>query len=395
MFYCGVWCNDQAEYAAPALALFGEEERAVVLNCLRVLGANFDWERGLVPYSVEVDGGYIGRVDRGDAAMFAWGAALFMLVVGREEMSREVFGYVKFVCDLLMGKMAEGGVIRSESDELEGRFATGDANLSVNCLAILGLLSGAEVAREVGEWRLGEVYEEAAEALREAAHKYFGVDDARRYAYYEGCKDARGWACLTALAGLEDGLDALRYVLSELWVGGDQAVEKNGGGVLVSEESSDIWDRCTLYAIRVAFRAGLVEEGSEKLSEYATKRDSSGDALPFAVENNGSYAQLSAESGLLIRVFTEGLLGMEFKHGRTMTLRPRCPTNWEKYSVCDVYYLNVCLEFKIEKTGMGIRLEVDSSISSAAAEFSNGRLVLLRVSKQNALTLTSEELYAL
>lgn len=380
MFYCGVWCNDQVEYAAPALTLFGEEERAVALNCLRVLGRTFDKERRLVPYSVEVDGGYVGRVDRGDAGMFGWGGSLFMLAVGNEELSREVFAYVRFVCGLLVRKVAEGRVVLSESDELEGRFAAGDANLSVNCLAILGLLSGAEAAREVGEGRLAEEYEESAETLRKAVHNYFEVDEAKRYAYYKGCKDARGWACLTALAGLRDGLDALKYVLRELWVGDDREVGKRGEGVLVSEESNDIWDRCTLYAIRAAFRAGLVEEGSERLAEYARRRDSSIDALPFAVENNESCVQLSAESGLLIRVFTEGLLGIEFKHGRKMKLQPRCPANWDRYSVCSVCYLNLCLDFRIEKTGMGIHLEVRSAVCSATAEFSNGTLLSLRVS---------------
>lgn len=391
MFYCGVWCNDQAEYAIPALALFGQEERAVALNSLRVLAQRFDTRSGFVPYSVEIDGGYVGRLDRGDAAMFGWGAALFALAVGEHGVSTEVFGYVKFVCDLLLQKVVKGGVIRSVSDELEGRFETGDANLSVNCLAILALMSGAEVAREAGECTLGEDYMKAAEALRSETHMYFRVDDARRYAYYKGCKDARGWACLTALAGLPDGLDALRYVLENLWVEDVQLADNNCEGVLVSSWSGSIWDRCTLYAIRAAFRAGLVADGSKKLEDFARSRAINVNAVPFVVENNESYAQLSAESGLLIRVFIEGLLGMEFRHGRTMTLRPRCPPDWSHYSVCSVFYLNLHLDFRVEKTMMGMRLDVSSQPNTAVIECSHGTLVHLHVSEQNILTLNAAE----
>ena len=82
MFYCGVWCNDQVEYTAPLTPYLyppNSTEHSAIRQSLRTLYEYFDIYSKQIPYSVEIDGGYIGRLDRGDAAMFALGASQYLL----------------------------------------------------------------------------------------------------------------------------------------------------------------------------------------------------------------------------------------------------------------------------------------------------------------------------
>ena len=83
MFYCGVWCNDQAEYAAPVFPLIhgpGTRERTAMGQSLSVIADHFNHAyRNHVPYSIEIDGRYIGQLDHGDAGVYFLGAAKFLL----------------------------------------------------------------------------------------------------------------------------------------------------------------------------------------------------------------------------------------------------------------------------------------------------------------------------
>lgn len=375
MFYAGVWCNDQAEYAAPVLAMLGSKgsrEREVALNSLRVLAQYFDREKGTLAYSVEIDGGYVGKLDRGDAAMFAWGAAKVILTVAENEVTAEVFPWVQFACDLLIAKIENSAadVVTSESDELEGRFSTGKANLSVNCIAILALETASEAALTASEPSLSAKYTAAASSLRGSAERHFRTSDRREYAYYSGCNDARGWVVLTALAGLPRGDAALRHVLKDLW---------SEEGVLTSAEASVTWDRCTLYTVRALFANGLVEEGEEMLRVLAGRRVREGVAAPYMVENNESFAQLAAESALLVRVVTEGLLGIEVRSGRVIKLRPRCPVGWGKYEVKKVCFADVLIDFRVERDASGMRVEVTVDRWTGWQEFAGGREIKLSV----------------
>lgn len=381
MFYAGVWCNDQAEYACPALVMLGgrgSREREAALNSLRVLARYFDRKRGALPYSVEIDGGYVGQLDRGDAGMFAWGAAKVVLTIAEREVTEEVFPWVMFACDVLLGKMAGSpqGVVRSESDELEGRFPTGDANFSVNCIAILALETASEAALTADDASLSAQYADAASSLRASVERHFHVADSREYAYYSGCPDARGWVCLGALARLSRGEAALGHALCELW---------RDDGVLTSEKAAVVWDRCTLYAIRAAFEAGLVEEGGKRLKEFARRRVCEGAAAPYAVENNESLAQLAAESALLVRVVTESLLGMSVRSGRVVKMVPRCPGEWGRYSVRQVFFADACLDFRVERTPGGLLIEVTVGRWVGCEEFKDGTELSLSVPEPPAI----------
>lgn len=348
MYYSGVWCNDQAEYAAPVLAMLGGHKsraREAAIHSLEVIARWFDYGSNFIPYSVEIDGGYIGALDRGDAAMFAWGASLTLLTVGDPTVTARLFPHITFASNIILEKIRQcrHGVVPSQSDELEGRYPTGEINLSVNCISVLALECASEAALEAGKRILAEKYASASQELRFNVHKYFQVSDSKIYEYYKSCPDSRGWACLTALAGLSEGKEALRYSLVDLW---------RTDGVLTSSDSGEVWDRCTLYAIRAAFQSGLVELGIQRFIEYAT-RTTTGPAAPFAVENNGSRAQLSAESGLVLRIITEGMLGLKILAGGEIELRPISIIDWPVYSVTGIYIRDVCLDFSVRHCDSG------------------------------------------
>lgn len=372
MFFCGVWCNDQAEYAAPALAFLGAPKsraREAAINSVLALGKYFDYQSESIPYSVEIDGGYVGRLDRGDAAMFAWGTSLLALTIADGDVTEKLFPLISFACGLLHNKLAQSrsGVIPSQSDELEGRFPTGEANLSTNCLAILAFETAAQVAVEANDPFLRQEYISSARTLRLNAHRYFACDGEQKYAYYNGCPDARGWACLAALAGLPDGKEALKYCLSKLWC---------DDGVLVSSSNTAVWDRTTLYAIRAAYRCGLVEIATEKLLQYSKRRFTQGPSVPFAVENTDSWAQLAAESALFVRVILEGLLGIEVLSNRRLLLAPRCPKLWPSYVVERVHFADVFLTFRVSVLRRSTSVEVESGSGSCSTEFQDGHLLL-------------------
>lgn len=385
MFYSGVWCNDQAEYVGPLLGMLGGADSAVCgagLNSLRAIARFFDHERDRVPYSVEVDGGYLGWLDRGDAAMFAWGASLFIMTVGEDGVLKELYPHVKFCCEVILAKM-EGcveGVVTSESDELEGRFPTGKANLSVNCTSILALESTSAVAISAGHEfaKFAEECRSGACRLRRNVEVYFGVEDERRYAYYSGCKVGRGWACLAGMARLRFGKDATRYVLEKMW---------SEEGVLTAEGEEDVWDRESLYAIRSGFGCGLVDLATARWIELTERRLTRGRAVPYMQENNDSCAQLSAESALYVRVVTEGLLGMQVRGWRMAALRPRCPSGWGGFEVGNVFFAGGWLSFEVLRIEGGLRIMVDGDGGLSKIDLIGDDMGLLTVNKDGTIQL--------
>lgn len=389
MYYCGVWTNDQAEYAAPILAMFGKREREVAVNSMSMLANKFEPEReeAEVAYSVEVDGGYIGRLDRGDAAMFAWGLGSFLLSSGCG--FEEGWNCIQFLLGILEKKLERGGgIIMSQSDELEGRYPTGTCNLSTNCLAVLAFDVAAEVAKEMGARQQEEKWRSLKENLKSRFRDIFWVGGRKRFQYFQGCDDARGWACLTALAGIQEGADALKFIIDEMW---------STDGVLVSSKSSEVWDRCTLYAMIAAFRVGLVEEGIAKLKQFVRRKNPQG--IPGPVENNREWARLSAESGLLVRVVTEGLLGItpqaavSFGEGNghsrgryiVMKLLVRCPQEWNEYTVENVNYRDVSLTFVVMRRSDMLVLRVTNDNVGAKVEFREGAEVEMMISTKEDL----------
>lgn len=396
MFYCGVWCNDQAEYASPVFPILhspGSLQREAMEQSIRVLTQYFDTATGQIPYSVEIDGGYIGRLDRGDAAMFALGASQYLLAADDPSFSQEFFPAISLACEIICDRIAShpDGILPSQSDELEGRFPTGDANLSVNCLAILALEFASKAAHHLDDTRTSRKYLEMTKNLRNSVHEYFRNFEPWQYDYFHDCPDVRGWICLTALAGLPNGNDALAYALTHLW-----SSDTGMMGVRTSSESDDVWDRCTLYAIRAAFASGqqpLVELGLSRLEEYSRRRIWTGASAPYAVENETGGAQLAAESALVIRIFTEGLLGLTLHAGRKFSLQVVCPHAWNRFQVDDMWICGMLISVKIaavRKAGIKdrvLRVTVNMDCGSLSAQLENNKKMFVTLPQNDGVAL--------
>ena len=68
-------------------------------------------------------------------------------------------------------------MIASDSDELEGRFPAGEANLSTSCLYYDALISAAYLAKELGKSEeVIQKYQQQAAELRLAIKNYFEAE---------------------------------------------------------------------------------------------------------------------------------------------------------------------------------------------------------------------------
>ena len=92
-YYAGTWCNDEVEYAGPWFALTGD---ALLLeasmNAYRQYLPFMANDYAPIPSSVIAEGRdyWNGAGDRGDAAMWAYGASRFVLTAGRRDWAEEL-----------------------------------------------------------------------------------------------------------------------------------------------------------------------------------------------------------------------------------------------------------------------------------------------------------------
>ncbi len=88
-YYAATWCNDQVEYAGPFFALTGDPIAfEASLNAYEQYIPFLDDDYHQIPSSVIAEGRDIweGAGDRGDATMYLYGASLFCLYSGKEEV---------------------------------------------------------------------------------------------------------------------------------------------------------------------------------------------------------------------------------------------------------------------------------------------------------------------
>ena len=333
-YYGGVWANDQAEYANPLFGYLGDvlcHEASV--NCYEKFATELSSRFRPLPSSFEVEGDVIWRScgDRGDAAMIASGASRYALARGEKAMAEKLWPLIVWCLEFCRRKTDERGIVLSDTDELEGRFPTGEANLSTSCLAYDGYRRAADLAGELGHTELAEQYSAAAAALELAIEKHFGaeVEGFTTYRYYEANTTLRAWLCLPLVMGLAEGTrrdGTIAALLSpQLWTSDGLATESG---------DTVFWDRATLYALRGLFVAGATEIALEKLIAY-THRRLLGEHVPYAVEAHpeGSQAHLSAESALYCRILTEGLFGIVPRGLEHFDVTPRLPDGWNGMSL--------------------------------------------------------------
>lgn len=325
-YYAATWCNDQVEYAGPYFAYTGDESLIEAsLNAYRMYMPFMSDRYEPIPSSVIAEGidYWNGAGDRGDAAMYLYGASRFALTVGDRAIARELWPAIRWCAEYCERKKNAAGVIASDRDELEGRFPSGDANLCTSTLCYAGLLAAASLAEELGED--GAVYRERAEELRTAIESFFGytIHGIPAYRYYEGCEVMRSWICMPLCVGIYDRAKATVDALTSEYL-------MRPDGFLTAEGSETIWDRSTLYSLRGIFASGYTDRAWELLDRYVNNR-LLGERVPYAVEAypEGGRRHLSGESALFCKIILEGMLDLTPTGTASCTVKPTLPAGMD------------------------------------------------------------------
>jgi len=358
-YYTGVWANDQAEYSGPFFPYLGYDiGNEAALNAYLMFKKNIPEGDGNFWSSFEMEGELTCcGGDRGDAAMIAFGASQFALASGKTEIGEELWPLIEWSLEYCERQKNEAGVITSDSDEMEGRISTGDANLSTSSLYYGALTNASVLAASIGRSKnIVKTYKKRAEDLKLAIEDYFGaeIEGLETYQYFDGHQYLRHWICLPLVMDINDRKEGtLDALFSKLWTDNGVRVEYNPE----LPEPNLFWDRGTLYAFRGAFKAGAADRGLEKLHAFSQTR-LLGFHVPYVVEAwpEGNMAHLSAESALYCRIFTEGLLGIMGTGFNSFTLQPQLPASWHHLSLENVKAFGATFDIEVTRTGSNFQI---------------------------------------
>lgn len=355
-YYAAVWCNDQAEYSGPWFAFTGDK------TLLEAAETAYRWYIPFmdetyepIPSSVIAEGldYWNGAGDRGDAAMYLYGASSYCLTRGDREQAKALWSSIQWCAEYCKRKVNEHGVIASDSDELETRFPAGDANLCTSSLCCMGLRAAAQIADEFGETDLAADYRKRAQELSVAMDAFFGatVSGYETYRYYDGNDVLRSWICMPLCADLftraKGTVDALTG--PELFT---------DDGLLSQEGSSTVWDRSTLYGLRGIFRAGYTEKAFTFLQQYCRTR-LLGERVPYAIEAfpEGNKRHLSAESALFAQIVLFGLLGITPTGFSRFTLSPTLPAELDHLTLENIHAFGKTFGIHVTHDGWEVRCD--------------------------------------
>lgn len=211
-----------------------------------------------LPSSIVAEGDTVwkGAGDRGDQAMIAYGASRYALAYGNADSAKKLWPLISWCLEYSRRHLDKDGVVESKSDELEGRFPSGKANLSTNCLYYDALISAAYLSKQLQlPIDQSNKYEEEAKALKSNIEKYFSanVSGYETYKYYETNNVLRAWICMPLAMGIygrsAGTIDAL--FSPKLWT---------ADGLATQAGESTFWDRSTLYALRGYCKQGRLRE---------------------------------------------------------------------------------------------------------------------------------------
>ncbi len=322
-YYAAIWANDQAEYINPYFPFTGYEYgNASALNSFNHFARFMNNEWKPIPSSIVAEGLDIwnGVGDRGDAAMIAYGASRYLLARANRVEAEQLWPLITWCLDYCNHRLNEGGVVASDTDELENRFPSGDANLCTSSLYYDALISAACLAQELGKGNAA-IYRKQAAALRKNMETYFGsaVEGFDTYAYYKGNDILRSWISIPLTVGIDERAEATINALF----------------------SPRLWTENGVYAV------GETEKATDYLHRYSTTR-LLGEHVPYAIEAwpEGGQRHLSAESGLYGRIITEGMFGIRPIGFNSFTLTPRLPQAWDHMALRKIRAFGA--EFDIE-----------------------------------------------
>jgi hypothetical protein len=360
-YYAAIWANDQAEYINPFFPYLGYDygiESA--LNAYRHFVRFMNPEYKPIPSSIIAEGTDIwnGAGDRGDAAMIAYGAARFALSQGDRKIAEELWPLIEWCLEFNKRKLNTEGVVSSDSDELEGRFPSGDANLCTSSLYYDALVSSDYLGKSLGKDKKQlSAYRKQAATLKTNIENHFGANvmGFETYRYYEGNDKLRAWICIPLTVNILDRkkgtIDAL--FSPELWT---------ADGLASQAGDKTFWDRSTLYALRGVFAAADTKRGLEFLKYYSNRR-LLGEHVPYPVEAypEGNQRHLSAESGLYCRIFTEGLFGIRPTSLNSFAITPQLPEEWDFMKLRNVHGYGKKFDIVVKRESGKIHLTITCS----------------------------------
>lgn len=350
-YYAAIWANDQAEYINPFFAFLGDETgNKSAMNAFRLFARYMNPEYKPIPSSIidQGDGVWKGAKDRGDMAMIAYGAGRYALAYGNIDSAKVLWPLIEWCLEYLKRNINEDGVVFSDSDELEGRFPAGKANLNTSSLYYDALVSAVNLGKLVGVPAAQlKNYEKEAKQIRGNIEKYFGatVDGFATYRYYKGNDTLRAWITTPLTVDIFDRKQGTINALfsSRLWT-------EDGLASLAGNKT--FWDRSTLYGLRGAFAAGETEKALTFL-QYFSKRRLLGEHVPYAVEAypEGNQRHLSAESGLYCRIYTEGMFGMRPTGFNSFNCTPRLPAGWNNMALRNIHSFGRVFDLEVTRAG--------------------------------------------
>jgi len=336
-YYAAIWANDQAEYINPFFAFLGDEiANKSAMNAYRLFARYMNAEYKPIPSSIiaEGEGTWHGAKDRGDMAMIAYGAGRYALTYGNIDSAKILWPLIEWCLEYLKRQLNHEGVVMSNSDELEGRFPAGNANLNTSSLYYDALRSASLLGKLLGRPKEQiKNYEQQADQLHANVEKYFGaeVEGFHTYRYYKGNDTLRAWITTPLTVNIFDRREGTIAALfsPRLWT-------EDGLASLAGDKT--FWDRSTLYALRGVFAAGETEKALNFLKYYSRRR-LLGEHVPYAVEAypEGNQRHLSAESGLYCRIYTEGLFGLRPTGFNSFEITPRLPEAWNRMALKNIH----------------------------------------------------------
>jgi len=379
-YYAAIWANDQAEYANPFFPFLGNlagNESAI--NSFRHFAKFMNDDYAPIPSSIIAEGVDIwnGVGDRGDMAMIAYGAARFALAYGNEKAARELWPLIEWCLEYCKRKVNIDGVVYSDSDELEGRFPAGKANLNTSSLYYDALVSAVMLGKELNiETTILNNYTLQSEAMERAIENYFGrnVSGFETYRYYEGNEILRAWICTPLTVNIfkrsKGTIDAL--FSDKLWTNDGLASESG---------STTFWDRSTLYALRGIFAAGETERTID-FFHYYSKRRLLGEHVPYPVEAypEGNQRHLSAESALYCRIVTEGLWGIRPQGFNEFSFSPKLPDDWNSMALRNIKAFNHTFDIEVKREKGKLLIKIFNETKSfLTTQLNNGETIRIQL----------------
>jgi hypothetical protein len=341
----GIWANDPPEYSSPLFPFFGDAGlNRASMNMYRIW-QDYCRENGIdaFPGCFWQENLVVGQWERGDDAMILYGLSKFLLFQGDRSAAAELWPLIEFSAASVLRHTTGDGVIASQSDEMEGRYPTGKANLSTSALAYGGYRQAARLAYSLDK-PLAAEFDGRADALRKGIEACFGaeIEGYKTYRYYKGNTTLRGWILLPLAMGITDRQDGtIAALLSDkLWP------NRMAGADLLAESTRPTeWGRETYYALRVLFKAGRTEEALD-LTRRVVKAQIFGSKGPYPDED---AIDMLCPGSLYPRVFTEGMFGIVPTGMDAFECTPWLPKDWPRMALRDVRAFGRAWDLVVER----------------------------------------------